>query len=66
MVQNLERNFCNLNAIEDEFHFTIDRPNYKKLRESRLAEIQVPVFYSKQAYLSSLYWLSWLFFDVFF
>ena len=27
-------NFCNLNAIEDEFHFLIDCPNYKKLRKS--------------------------------
>ena len=27
-------NFCNLNAIKDEFHFLIDCPNYKKLRKS--------------------------------
>ena len=33
-------NFCNLNDIEDEFHFLIDCPNYKKLRESTLKSIQ--------------------------
>ena len=26
--------FCNLNAIEDEFNFLTDCPNYKKLRKS--------------------------------
>ena len=26
--------FCTLNAIEDEFHFLTDRPNYKNLRKS--------------------------------
>ena len=34
-------NFCNLNAIEDEFHFLIDCSNYKKLRKSALKSIQV-------------------------
>ena len=29
-------------------------------------ESQVPVFYSKQDYLASLYWLSWFFLHVFF
>ena len=33
-------NFCNLNAIEDEFHFLIDCPNYKKLRKSPFKSIQ--------------------------
>ena len=33
-------NFCNLNAIEDEFHFLIDCPKYKKLREPTLKSIQ--------------------------
>ena len=28
-------------------------------------EIQLPVFYSDQAYLAFLYWLSWFFFDIF-
>ena len=26
-------NFCNLNAVEDEFHFLINCPNYRKFRE---------------------------------
>ena len=33
-------NFCNLNAIEDEFNFLIECPNYKKLRKSTLKSIQ--------------------------
>ena len=33
-------NFCNLNAVEDEFHFLIDCPNYKKLRKSLFTSIQ--------------------------
>ena len=32
--------FCNVNAIQDEFHFLIDCPNYKKLRKSPLKSIQ--------------------------
>ena len=31
--------FCNLNVIEDEFHFLIDCPNYKKLRKFGLKSI---------------------------
>ena len=31
---------CNVNAIQDEFHFLMDRPNYKKLRKSALKSIQ--------------------------
>ena len=33
-------NFCNLNAIENEFHFLIDCPNYEKLRKSSFKSIQ--------------------------
>ena len=33
-------NFCNLNAIENEFHFLIDCPNYEKLRKSLFKSIQ--------------------------
>ena len=33
-------NFCNLNAIEDEFDFLIDCSNYKKLRKSPFKSIQ--------------------------
>ena len=33
-------NFYNLNAVDDEFYFLTDCPNYKKLRESTLKSIQ--------------------------
>ena len=33
-------NFCNLNAIKDEFHFLTDCPNYKMLRKSPFKFIQ--------------------------
>ena len=32
--------FCSVNAIQDEFRFLIDCPNYKKLRKSALKFIQ--------------------------
>ena len=38
--ENRLRSFCNVNAIQDEFHFLIDCPNYKKLRKSALKSIQ--------------------------